>query len=110
MVVLATELEQEVSAINQGLSSYDKFIKQMKPRAQRAVAPASLGLRETRSAPARRLGRLPLLPTPTEPPTGRGLGLVPCRLRRCVITLWAQLPFLSGESPLHATQHPDSLP
>lgn len=43
-VVLAAELEQEVRAINQGLSSYDKFIKQMKPRAQRAVACASLGL------------------------------------------------------------------
>lgn len=44
-VVLAAELEQEVRAINQGLSSYDKFIKQMKPRAQRAVACASRGLR-----------------------------------------------------------------
>lgn len=29
VVMLATELEQEVSVINQGLSSYDKFIKQM---------------------------------------------------------------------------------
>lgn len=31
VVMLATELEQEVSVINQGLSSYDKFIKQMNP-------------------------------------------------------------------------------
>lgn len=36
-VVLATELEQEVSVINQGLSSYGKFIRQMNPRAQRAA-------------------------------------------------------------------------